>query len=155
MQLDGEKLKPGWEAERQSLSFTGPGSPGEHPFSHLENGDNPIKHTVLSGGPTKSMLWNVSWCCNSPAVQWLRLCLPMHGVRVRSLVGELRSHMSWGCGQDFFIYKNNKNVSCCYQITKFQGPAWPDVFCHRDSAGTAMPSPTPKFVQFRPPMCAV
>ena len=29
----------------------------------------------------------------SLAVQWLRLCLPMQGVRVRSLVGELRSHM--------------------------------------------------------------
>ena len=26
------------------------------------------------------------------AVQWLRLCLPMQGVRVRSLIGELRSH---------------------------------------------------------------
>ena len=26
-------------------------------------------------------------------VQWLRLCLPVQGVRVRFLVGELRSHM--------------------------------------------------------------
>ena len=26
-------------------------------------------------------------------VQWLRLCLPMQGVQVRSLVGELRYHM--------------------------------------------------------------
>ena len=32
----------------------------------------------------------------SLAVQWLRLHLPMQGVRVRSLVGELRSHMSRG-----------------------------------------------------------
>ena len=32
------------------------GSPGEHPFSHLENGDNLTQHTVLSGGPNKSML---------------------------------------------------------------------------------------------------
>ena len=33
----------------------------------------------------------------SLAVQWLRLCLPMQGVWVRSLVMELRSHMppSW------------------------------------------------------------
>ena len=31
----------------------------------------------------------------SPAVQWLRLCLalPMQGMRVQSLVRELRSHM--------------------------------------------------------------
>ena len=32
----------------------------------------------------------------SLAVQWLRLCLPMLGVRVRSLVRELRSHMPDG-----------------------------------------------------------
>ena len=29
----------------------------------------------------------------SPAVQWLRLRLPMQGTRVRSLVGELGSHI--------------------------------------------------------------
>ena len=29
-------------------------------------------------------------------VQWLRLRLPMQGVRVQSLVGELRSHMPRG-----------------------------------------------------------
>ena len=29
----------------------------------------------------------------SLAVQWLRLCLPMQGVQVRYLVGELRSHV--------------------------------------------------------------
>ena len=33
----------------------------------------------------------------SQAVQWLLLHLPMQGVWVRSLVGELRSHMP--CGQ--------------------------------------------------------
>ena len=32
----------------------------------------------------------------SLVVQWLRLCLPMQEVRVRSLVGELRSHMPRG-----------------------------------------------------------
>ena len=32
----------------------------------------------------------------SLAVQWLRLHLPVQGVRVRSLVGELRSHMLRG-----------------------------------------------------------
>ena len=29
----------------------------------------------------------------SPVVQWLKLCFSMQGVQVRSLVGELRSHM--------------------------------------------------------------
>ena len=28
-------------------------------------------------------------------VQWLRLCLPMQGVQVQPLVGELRSHMPY------------------------------------------------------------
>ena len=32
----------------------------------------------------------------SPGVQWLRLCLPMQGVWVHSLVEGLRSHMPWG-----------------------------------------------------------
>ena len=41
-------------------------------------------------------------CClahflrTSPVAQWLRLCLPMQGTRVPSLVGELRSHMPQG-----------------------------------------------------------
>ena len=29
-------------------------------------------------------------------VQWLRICLPMQGTRVRSLVGELKPHMPQG-----------------------------------------------------------
>ena len=29
-------------------------------------------------------------------VQWLRICLPMQGMQVRSLVGELRAHMPRG-----------------------------------------------------------
>ena len=32
----------------------------------------------------------------SLAVQWLRLHFPMQGVRIQSLVGELRSHMPHG-----------------------------------------------------------
>ena len=35
----------------------------------------------------------------SPAVQWLRLQLPLQGVRVRSLVGELRSCMPHGAAK--------------------------------------------------------
>ena len=96
------------------------GSPGEHPF-HLENGDNPIKHTgLLSWGPNKSMLWNVTWCCNSLAVQWLRLCLPVQGVRVRFLVGELGSHMLWGCGQYFFNIKTKKMSAVAIKSLSFK-----------------------------------
>ena len=32
----------------------------------------------------------------SPVVQWLGICLPMQGIRVSSLVEELRSHTSLG-----------------------------------------------------------
>ena len=32
----------------------------------------------------------------SLAVQWLRIRLPMQGLRVRSLVRELKSHIPWG-----------------------------------------------------------
>ena len=37
------------------------------------------------------------FCLGTPlVVQWLRVCLPKQGTRVRSLVMELRSHMPWG-----------------------------------------------------------
>ena len=29
-------------------------------------------------------------------LQWLKICLPMQGTQVESLVGEIRSHMLWG-----------------------------------------------------------
>ena len=32
----------------------------------------------------------------SPVVQWLRICLPMQGMWVQSLISELRSHIHWG-----------------------------------------------------------
>ena len=45
--------------------------------------------------------------------QWLRLCLPMQGVWVQSLVGELRSHVS--CGQ-----KEQKiNKQYCNKFNKY------------------------------------
>ena len=36
----------------------------------------------------------------SPAVQWLKLCLPVQGVQVQSLDRELRSHMLPGVAKD-------------------------------------------------------
>jgi len=43
------------------------------------------------------MLADQRKCCGtSLVVQWLRLHLPMLGVRVRSLIGELRSHIPHG-----------------------------------------------------------
>ena len=48
---------------------------------------------------TKKRLLLTSKECGgtSLVVQWLRLCLPMQGVQVRTLIRELRSHMP--CGQ--------------------------------------------------------
>ena len=50
----------------------------------------------------------------SLVVQWLRLCLPMQGMRVRSLVGELGSHVPWG--------QKNQNIKkqkqCCNKLNK-------------------------------------
>ena len=40
---------------------------------------------------------------NSLVVQWLKICLPMKGVWVRSLVGEVRAHMPCGTAETFFL----------------------------------------------------
>ena len=42
-------------------------------------------------------------------VQWLRLCLPIQGVRVQSLVGKLTSHMSHGQKPKQKQYSNKFN----------------------------------------------
>ena len=47
----------------------------------------------------------------SLAVQWLRLCLPMQGVQVQSLVGELRSPMPRG--------QKNQNIKQKQYCNKF------------------------------------
>ena len=44
-------------------------------------------------------------------VQWLSLCLPMQGVQIQSLVGELRSHMPHG--------QNTKNIKQKQNCNKF------------------------------------
>ena len=49
----------------------------------------------------------------SLVVQWLRLRLLMQGVRVRSLVGELRSHMP--CSQK---NQNIKQKQYCHKFNK-------------------------------------
>jgi len=49
---------------------------------------------------------------NSLVVQWLRLCLPMYGVQVRSLIGDLRSHIP--CSQN----QNIKQEEYCNQFNK-------------------------------------
>ena len=37
----------------------------------------------------------MDWTETSMGVPWLRICLPMQGTQVRSLVGELRFHVQW------------------------------------------------------------
>ena len=53
--------------------------------------------------PKTSAQLRPEWCSKqsrergtSLVVQWLRICLPMQGMRVRSMVREERSHMIWG-----------------------------------------------------------
>ena len=60
---------------------------------------------ILRKGP-KQMLEGISL-----AVQWLRLRLSMQGVQIRSLVGELRSHMPPG--------QKNKNIKQKQYCSKF------------------------------------
>ena len=52
------------------------------------------------------------------AVQWLRLHLPMQGVRVRSLVWKLRSHMP--CDHKTKTLKNNRSNSVTNSISTFK-----------------------------------
>ena len=47
----------------------------------------------------RQIMYNITYMWNlgtSLVVQWLRLCLPMQGLRVESLVGEPRSHIPPG-----------------------------------------------------------
>ena len=48
----------------------------------------------LGISPTAIFLLKVVW--PSLVFQWLRLHLPIQGLRVQSLMGALRSHMPWG-----------------------------------------------------------
>ena len=82
----------------------------EHPEQDMEMGwGGPSLDLVLLGSPVLTYTLhcprrlhshNTSSKINdqgtSLEVQWLRLCLPMQGVKVQSLVGKLRSHMPWG-----------------------------------------------------------
>ena len=53
----------------------------------------------------------------SPAVQGLRLHLPMQGTQVPSLVRELRYHMRHGVAKRFFFKKEDYRV--CNMVHKF------------------------------------
>ena len=50
-------------------------------------------------------------------VQWLRLCLPMQGARIRSLVREMRSHM-------LYAMTKNKNQIFALQNLISGMPWW-------------------------------
>ena len=47
-----------------------------------------------------SLFYKISACQTSPAVQWLRLSLPMQGAWVWLLVGEWGFHMLWGAAKN-------------------------------------------------------
>ena len=67
--------------------------------------DNRISHMLLY---LKSAIVRTSL-----AVRWLRLHLPMQAVRVRSLVGEVRTHMPHGQKN-----QNIKQKQCCNKFNK-------------------------------------
>ena len=50
----------------------------------------------LSHGFSDEEQFKITVRVTSLVVQWLKICFPMQGTRVRSLVGELRSHMLQG-----------------------------------------------------------
>ena len=51
---------------------------------------------VTQGENGGTLSWNRKDGGSFLAVQGLRLCLPMQGVRVPSLLGEPRAHLPWG-----------------------------------------------------------
>ena len=63
------------------------------------------------------MLFRSKVAGTSLAVQWLRLCLAMQGVRVQSLVGELRSHMP--CGQNTKTWNRSNIVTNSIKTLKW------------------------------------
>ena len=68
-----------------------------------------------------SKLINVLWIkrCRlgtPPVVQWWRRLLPLQGVWVQSLVGQLRFHMSW-CGAKSFFWKKER---CSFVLKRHQ-----------------------------------
>ena len=78
------------------------GSPHPPPEDLADPGIEPVSvmSPALAGRfVTSSAIWEVELIPNggtSLAVQWLRLCLPMQGVWVQSLLGMLRAHMLHG-----------------------------------------------------------
>ena len=78
------------------------GSPHPPPEDLADPGIEPVSvmSPALAGRFfTSSAIWEVELIPNggtSLAVQWLRLCLPMQGVWVQSLLGMLRAHMLHG-----------------------------------------------------------
>ena len=77
MERDGKKPVKGVLMNQLLLKTTG----AQHLWEPLEEHRN-----VPQDCPTQTSL----------VVQWLRLHLAMQGVQIRSLVGELRSHMPHG-----------------------------------------------------------
>ena len=58
--------------------------------SRLENTPQKDEHILR---PRDMKVWSAVALL---VVHWLRICLSVQGMLVRSLVGELRSHMLWG-----------------------------------------------------------
>ena len=90
----------GVEGPRRSLMLKLPGNSNMQPGLNTSvNKERRRKYKEILG--------------TSLAVQWLGLCLPMQGVQVWSLVGELRSHISRGQKS-----QNKKQKQYCNKFNK-------------------------------------
>ena len=86
--------KPGWILPWDSTS-------------HLSARISCLQHSVAGKKQNEPQKWK--WHGGtSLGVQRLRLCLPMQGAQVRSLVREWRSHLPWGGGKKIFL-RNGSN----------------------------------------------
>ena len=93
----------------------------------------------------------------SLVVQWLRICVPMQGTWIWSLVGELRSHMLW----DNYVHESQREIQSaatktrCSQINK--APLSMEFSTKEYWSGLPFPSPEdlPNTMDYSPPGSSV
>ena len=110
--LPDPRIEPSSALQTNSLPSESPGKP----WQHLQSVSMPI---LL----IKMCRYDATSLGTSLVVQWLRLCLPMQGVRIHSLFGDLRSHMP--CGPKSKTEKRSNIVTNSIKIFKnFVKGAW-------------------------------
>ena len=75
-----------------------------------------------------SLFYKISACQTSPAVQWLRLSLPMQGAWVWLLVGEWGFHMLWGAAKNLKKKKKKERKQAYKRLKKQPSLHWAHAF---------------------------